>query len=66
MDGQELFDNHYRYVDRPTEIEAFHNAITEARRLGLSEPRIRQHLRTDWMTDDDFMRLANTLHVKLS
>jgi hypothetical protein len=63
LEGQELFDSHYRYVERPTEIEAFRNAITEARRLGLNEQRIRHYLRTEWMTDDDFARLTNTLNV---
>ena len=66
MDGKELFDNRYRYVDRPTEIEAFYNALKEARRLGLSKKRIYQYLRTDWMTDEDFLRLAKTLKVKES
>jgi len=66
MDGKELFDNHYSYVERPTEIEAFRNAVEEARRLGLSEERICQYLRTDWMSDDDFLELAKTLNVKIS
>ena len=66
MDGRELFDRNYRYVDRPTEIEAFCNAVNEARRLGLSEERLRQYLRTDWMSDEDFVRLAKTLKVKVS
>ena len=66
LDGKELFDNHYSYVERPTEIEAFRNALNEARRLGLSEKRIGQYLRTDWMTDEDFLQLAKTLNVKIS
>jgi hypothetical protein len=63
LEGRELFDNHYRYVERPTEIEAFRNAIAEARRLGFSDARLRRYLRTEWMTNDDFQRLAHTLHV---
>ena len=66
MDGKELFDNHYSYVERPTEIEAFRNAAEEARRLGLSEERICQYLRTDWMSDEDFLQLTKTLEVKAS
>ncbi len=66
MDGKELFDSHYSYVERPTEIEAFSNAVKEARRLGLSEERIYQYLRTDWMSDEDFLELAETLNVKIS
>ena len=64
MDGKELFDNHYSYVSRPTEIEAFRNAVEEARRLGLGEQRICEYLKTEWMTDEDFSQLAETLSVK--
>jgi len=63
IDKKELFDEHYRYVDRPTEIEAFGNAVKEARRLGLSEERIYKYLRTDWMSDEDCVRLAENLNV---
>ena len=64
LDGKELFDNHFNYVDRPTEIEAFQNAVEEARRLSLSQERICEYLRTEWMTDDDFSRLVNVLGVQ--
>jgi hypothetical protein len=64
MDGKELFENRYNYVDRPTEIEAYHVAVKEARRLGLSDKQISTYLRTEWMTDKEFKRLANTLNVK--
>lgn len=29
MNGKELFDDHYHYVERPTEIEAHRNAVSE-------------------------------------
>ncbi len=64
LDGKELFDNHYSYVERPTEIEAFCNAAQEAKRLGLSEEEICLYLRTDWMSDEDFLQLAKTLNIK--
>lgn len=64
MEGIELFDNRYNYVDRPTEIEAFRNAVEEARRLCLSDLRICEYLKTEWMTDDDLLFLAKTLNVK--
>jgi len=34
MDGRELFDYQYDYVDRPTEIEAYRYTVLEAKRLG--------------------------------
>lgn len=64
MDGKELFESRYNYVDRPTEIEAYEVAVKEARRLGLSEEQIYTYLRTEWMTDEEFKRLASTLNVK--
>ncbi len=66
MEGKELFDPRYDYVDRPTEIEAYRYCIQEARRLGLSEERIRCYLWTEWMGDDDFRRLAKSVNVQLA
>jgi hypothetical protein len=66
MEGKELFDPRYDYVDRPTEIEAYRYCIQEARRLGLSEERIRCYLWTEWMSEDDFKRLAKSVNVQLA
>ncbi len=65
-EGKELFDPRYEYVDRPTEIEAYRYCIQEARRLGLSEERIRCYLWTEWMGKDDFKRLAKSVNVQLA
>jgi hypothetical protein len=64
MEGKELFDPRYEYVDRPTEIEAYRYAVQEARRIGMPEDRISCYLRTEWMSDDDFRRLAKSVEVK--
>jgi hypothetical protein len=64
MEGAELFDANYGYVDRPTEIEAYRYAVEEARRLEKSEERICDYLKTKWMSDDDFRQLAKALNVK--
>jgi len=61
MEGRELFDPHYDYVDRPTEIEAYRYAVQEAKRLGLSQDRIRLYLKTEWMSDDEFERLVKSV-----
>ncbi|MGD0203919.1 MAG: hypothetical protein ABSC20_08475 [Candidatus Bathyarchaeia archaeon] len=63
MEGRELFDPRYDYVERPTEIEAYRYAVQEARRLGLSEARICLYLKTEWMSEDDFKRLAKAVNV---
>jgi len=65
MDGRELFDPRYYYVDRPTEIEAYQYVVKEARRLGLSEDRIRLYLKTEWMSQQDFERLAKSVNVSI-
>jgi hypothetical protein len=63
MEGRELFDPSYDYVNRPTEIEAYRYCVAEARRLGLSDERIRSYLWTEWMTEHDFRRLAKHVNV---
>jgi hypothetical protein len=63
MDGRELFDPRYDYVERPTEVEAYRYAVQEARRLGLSEERICSYLKTEWMSEYDFKRLAKAVNV---
>jgi hypothetical protein len=64
MEGKELFDDRFSYEERPTEVEAYRHAVEEARRLGLSDERICQYLKTEWMTDEEFKRLAQTVNVK--
>jgi predicted HAD superfamily Cof-like phosphohydrolase len=66
MEGKELFDNTFRYTDRPSEIEAYRITVDEARKLGLSDERICEYLKTEWMSDDDFTRLAKILNVRCS
>jgi hypothetical protein len=63
MQGRELFDPRYDYVERPTEIEAYRYAVKEARRLGLSEERICLYLKTEWMSEYDFKRLVKSVNV---
>lgn len=66
MEGKQLFDNNFSYVERPTEVEAYRHAVEEARRLGLSDERILDYLQTEWMTEDDLKQLAKTMNVKWS
>jgi len=64
MEGKELFDPNYSYVERPTEVEAYRYTVREARRLGLSDARICDYLRTEWVSDSDFRLLAKAVNVK--
>jgi hypothetical protein len=61
LDGKDLFDNKYTYVDRPTEIEAYKYTIQEARRIGFSDERILEYLKTEWLTDEEIKRLSKNV-----
>ena len=64
MEGKELWDKRYSYVDRPTEVEAYQVAVKEARRLGLKEEKIIDYLKVEWVTDEEFRRFLGTLELK--
>ncbi len=66
LEGKELFDPRYDYVDRPTEIEAYAYTVKEARKLGWTDERIYRYLKTEWMSDEELKRLANSINVKCS
>jgi hypothetical protein len=65
LEGRELFDPHYDYVDRHTEIEAYRYAVQEAKRIGLSAAEIRLYLKSGWMTDEALGRLIRNMGVDL-
>jgi len=64
MEGKELWDKRYAYYDRPTELEAYRVALKEARRLGLTEEKIVDYLKVEWVTDEEFRRFLVTLELK--
>ena len=67
MEGKELFDPRYDYVERPTEIEAYRYCSSRGKTAGFSEERIRySYLWTEWMSEDDFKRLAKSVNVSCS
>ena len=61
--GLDLYDKSYSYVDRPTEIEAYKIAISEAKRLGMSDKEILDYLQVEWITTEEHKRLATHLGV---
>jgi len=66
MQGRNLFDGRYKYVDRPTEIEAYRCCVEEGRKMGMSEEAIAEYLYVEWVTKKDRARLLKTLGVKAS
>jgi hypothetical protein len=65
MEGRELFDEKYDYVDRSTEVEAYRYTVVEAKRIGLSNQRIQQYLKTEWMSNQDLKRLIKNMDIEL-
>ena len=64
MEGKELWDKKYAYVDRPTEVEAYLAAVKEGRRLGVEEDELVEYLKVEWVTKEEFSRMLRTLGVK--
>jgi hypothetical protein len=65
LEGKELFEPGYDYVDRPTEVEAYRYTVKEAQRLGLSDEKILSYLQTEWMSREDLKRLVKNLGIDL-
>ena len=65
MEGRELFDPRYSYVDRPTEIEAYRYAVQEAKRIGLNAADIRLYLKVEWMNSEVLERLMRNMGIEL-
>jgi hypothetical protein len=63
-EGKELFDASFNYIERPTEIEAYRNAVQAARNLDMSDQDIFEYLKTEWMSDEDHIKLAQTLNIQ--
>jgi hypothetical protein len=63
LEGKELFDDRFSYVERPTELEAYRFAVEEAKRLGLSDEEIFRYLKTEWMSDREMKRLAKAMEI---
>ena len=61
--GLDLYDKSYSYVDRPTEIEAYKIAVSEAKRLGMSDKEILDYLQVEWITQEEHKRLATHVGV---
>ncbi len=59
--GLDLWDRRYGYVDRPTEVEAYEFVIEEARRLGATKPFLREYLRVEWVSEEDYQRLLDKM-----
>jgi hypothetical protein len=65
LEGRELFDFRYDYVDRPTEVEAYRYTVLEAKRIGLGKERIMAYLKTEWLSPADLDKLVKNMGADL-
>ncbi len=63
MEGKELFDSRYAYVDRPTEVEAYRTCVGEGRRLGMSDEELTEYLRVEWISEEELGRLLSNVGI---
>jgi len=64
LEGRELYDQAFEYVDRPTELEAYRTTINEARRVGMDEDQILRYLRMDAADDSELGKLMERIGVR--
>ena len=64
LEGRELYDQQFEYVDRPTELEAYRYTVAEARRVGLDEDEILKYLRLDAADDSELGKLIEKIGVR--
>jgi len=65
LEGKELYDQAFEYVDRPTELEAYRATVAEARRVGMEEDEILKYLRLDAADDSELGKLMEKIGVKI-
>ncbi len=65
LEGKELYDQAFEYVERPTELEAYRYTVAEARRVGMNEDEILRYLRMDADDDSELGKLMEKIGVKV-
>jgi hypothetical protein len=64
LEGRELYDQAFEYVDRPTELEAYRTTVAEARRVGMDDDEILKYLRMDAADDSELGKLIEKIGVR--
>jgi hypothetical protein len=64
LEGRDLYDQAFEYVERPTELEAYQYTVAEARKVGLDESEILRYLRMDAADDSELGKLMDKIGVK--
>jgi len=63
MEGKNLFQNEFEYVDSPIEVPAYRFTIEEAKRIGMQTSEIIEYLKVEWVTEEQHARLVKTLDL---
>jgi hypothetical protein len=63
-EGLPLYDQRYRYIDRPTEIEAMQITIAEARRCGMDDRDLVEYLEVPWISKEEHLELIDKLGLE--
>lgn len=66
LDGRELYDERFSYVDGPTEVEVYRLAVKEARQIGMTEKEIGQYLHVEWVNEKEHDRLLKRSGIRIS
>lgn len=61
--GLHLWNTEVEYVDSPTELEAYQFVIDLAKKLGATTPFLKEYLKVEWVSDEDYERLLKKLGV---
>ncbi|MBI3840963.1 MAG: hypothetical protein HY297_03285 [Thaumarchaeota archaeon] len=64
LEGRELYDQAFEYVERPTELEAYRYTVAEARKVGMGEDEILRYLRLDAADDSELGKLMEKIGVR--
>ena len=66
MDGKQLFNSEFEYVDSPVEVEAYRHAVKEAKRIGMSDKEIIEYLKVEWVDLESHKRLVEACGLKMN
>lgn len=64
LEGRDLYDQAFEYVERPTELEAYRYTVAEARKVGMDNEEILRYLRMDAADDSELGRLMEKIGVR--
>jgi hypothetical protein len=64
MEGKQLFNSEFEYVDSPVELEAYKHCVNEAKRIGMRDEEIIDYLKVEWVDLESHRRLVEAVGLK--